>query len=710
MARNARLVSAAVLLIMATAAIRPASAAASPEQEEALLLLRAAIDRNGVLENSWDPAKDPCSWSGISCNTGGQVTGINLQGRNLEGQLPTDSVLWGKLSSVQNINLANNKIDGYLPEQMATAKGLEYLSLRNNSMNSALPATWSSLKNLTGLDLGQNSLFGDLPAVWGSLAGITHLDLSANQFNGKVPSSWGNLSSLAALSLAGNAGMCSASGGGSGGGGGNQIATFYGPCDPSSPVLPGINPDYVPTPATAPVAAPAKAPSPALTPVVAPVPAPVTAPVPAPIAAPVPAPVVAPVPAPVVAPVPAPVLAPAKAPAPAPSVIPPRPTTSTQMDFSVSGISQADFNRKKPQYMAVMGKAGGVDPTWVEVNSTAQAPAAAPSPSRRRLLANTTPVNTTAVQLPPLSLANTLFSNDPSATQSSLQSAVSDGSLARDLSALGMTLDSNSIVYPEESSGGGTNTGAIVGGVIGGVAGVALLAGGGYWLYKKKQGKSGDVPGAAAPGTKQGEAMYTQNPAFDADAAEAGAVPAPKGAATKTTTDNALFNVDDPLSETPRGAGAATGAAAAAGRNELYESKQSQLSEPDRGGYTPSELSQPQSARSRLDSARSGLRSNPTFKPTTDILDSSDEEFADPGNNPMFESARSGTDIMASAQSDLQIDSGRTYDPAHGSSRPAPASARSSLPVSNPMFGTEAGAGGEGRGKTRWLTIQRRNR
>jgi hypothetical protein len=368
------------------------------------------------------------------------------------------------------------------------------------------------------------------------------------------------------------------------------------------------------------------------------------------------------------------------------------------MNFTVSGVTQAEFAKNQAAYKTVMGNAGGVDPEWVDVTATPKLVTESTTGGRRLLQQK--PLSAAAAAsaaAQPLALTNQLFSADPSATMTSLQNAVNDGSLSRQLSALGMTLDSGSVSIsdnPAPSSGGGTNTGAIVGGVIGGVAGLALIGGAAAYAIKKNKSKAGDALPKTATGTKRGAAMYTENPAFD-NAAAAGTtdsgIPQASKSASKTTYDNSAFNAGDPLADTPR---AATGAAVD-GRNELFESKNSQLSEPDQlGGYTPSEMSQPQSARSRLDSARSGLRSNPTFKPTQDILDSDDDDaFADAGNNPMFESARSGTDLMASAQSDLQMDSARTYDTAPGSSRTATvASARSSQPVSNPMFGSDAAA------------------
>ena len=267
---------------------------------------------------------------------------------------------------------------------------------------------------------------------------------------------------------------------------------------------------------------------------------------------------------------------------------------------------------------------------------------------------------------------------------------------------------------PPADGGSSTNVGAIVGGVVGGVALVALVAVVAVIVARRRRGLSGGaIPGGASAGVKSGEAMYTSNPEFDAKDMEAGgtaAVPPLNTAAAVNTSANPMFDargMDSPM-VSARGAAAGGGA----GVNALYDTSQSQLSEPDAalgggGGYTPSDMSAPQSARSRLDSARSGLRSKPELVKNATFQESSDEDdFADAGNNPIYESARSGTDIMATAESDLPLDSARTYDSAPSTSRGGTsqyASARGSVggsalgsargaPASNPMFNADAAA------------------
>ena len=329
-----------------------------------------------------------------------------------------------------------------------------------------------------------------------------------------------------------------------------------------------------------------------------------------------------------------------------------------------------------------MGKAAGVDPSWVNVGATEVT-----GRRRRHLLAGG------------LALTNSIFTSDAANTTSNLQKAVSDGSLAAGLSALGMTLDVNSITY-SDPPGGGAIVGAIVGGVIGGLIGLALLIAVVLYCLKKRKAKmEATLPTAAATGTKTGETMYSGNPTFDGTtvAAPEAAVPKSSQPPPRTTTENAMFDVDM-MGETPK---VATTVGAAAGTNALFDSQQSQLSEPDVNGYAPdaTQAAVPYGAGVTAAAAGvgaaglaaavavggGGMRENVTFKETENILaDSDGEDFADAGNNPMFQS--SGTDLMASAESDLQM-SGSNYGGGGGGGA-ATGAAATAAAAGAPVFAT----------------------
>ncbi|WPT13198.1 Leucine-rich repeat receptor-like serine/threonine-protein kinase BAM2 [Picochlorum sp. SENEW3] len=594
------------------------------DQKESLLLLRAAIDRQGTL--NWSPSTDVCTWEGITCNGANQVITIDLQNKGLQGQLPLDESLWSNLNTLQNINLAQNAISGFVPPQISNVDALEYLSFSGNQLESILPVSWDVLANLKGVDLSGNNLFGDLPEEWSKLTNLEAIDLSENNFTGEIPASWATLPNLAAASFAGNAELCKDNPNA----GDSSIPVFYGPCDPSSPQLPNVNPTYPPVPSPEPAPEPEPEPSPEPSPVPEPSPEPSPEPTPSPAPVPSPAPIS-------------------------------KPSTYIKMKFKGVGLTQEEFASKINEYTTIIANAAQV-PRFIEVSATV-----VENPSRRLLLQSTT-----------LEITNTIFTNTPDETIDNLSAAVDDGSLEEALGSIGLILIPESVEFEEESS---TNVGAIVGGTIGGVVGVALLGGLGWFLYKKKRDaplKAGKV-GNVVQGEKSGTAMYTTNPLADEDddAKETGQVKASTKEEFKTY-DGAAYDADS----TPPMSGRDT-TAAAKGVNPLsLERTGSDLSDPDQTYATPSDTTAPLTARSKLDSARSGLQSEKMYDVPAEIA-SSDEE----GNNPMFESPRTGTTGYDSVQTDLELDSSRRYDTATESAK---TSARTGTGMtSNAMFNAE---------------------
>eukprot|EP00890_Picochlorum_soloecismus_P001491 jgi/Picsp_1/2342/NSC_05805-R1_surface antigen protein 2 len=636
-----RMLSAAcVLLLLGGQQVYGQTTATDSEQQDALLLLRAAIDRKGALVDDWIPSKDVCEWTGITCGANGEVVVIDLQDKGLEGQLPLDEGLWSSLSSVKNINLANNAIDGFLPPQMSAVTSLEYIALRDNNLESVLPVSWESLSSLKGVDLSGNKLFGDLPPEWSQLVELQSVDLSSNQFTGAIPESWNSFPNLVAASLANNEGLCKDNADDTS----TDIPIFYGPCDAESPQLPDVNPTYPP----APVLSPPPAPSPDA---VSPSPV-VESPSPAEDSPP---------PIPILRPPPAQSPSPAEE-SPSPSPEPPvpvpgtRPSTSLELNFIVDGVTETEFYNVQSQFTASIAKAAGVPPEWAEVDEVE-----AVSSSARRLLQDPSSLQT----------YNTIYSNDLDESESMIKASVADGSLAESLREIGMILVPDSVEISQDSSSS-TNVGAIVGGVVGGVCGLILILAVIWFIVKKKKSAplKAEKVGKIVEGQKTGQPMFVENTAFE----ESDDAPKMKESTKEEFKmhQSAAFRSD--VSEgTPRDS--LVGGVA-------MERSQSDLSDADGMVYTPSDVSGAQTSRSRLDSARSGLKSNPAFATPREIADteSSDEEPM----NPMF-AKESVQTARSSAPSDgLEIDSSRRYESANESQK---TSARTGF--SNAFFNAE---------------------
>jgi len=78
-----------------------AQAAIPQAERDALLALYAMTDGDNWINNTgWNDAPDTeCSWYGVSCDAGQNVTGLNLQANNLKGLLPAELINLTHLTS-----------------------------------------------------------------------------------------------------------------------------------------------------------------------------------------------------------------------------------------------------------------------------------------------------------------------------------------------------------------------------------------------------------------------------------------------------------------------------------------------------------------------------------------------------------------------------------------------------------------------------------
>ncbi|KDP35112.1 hypothetical protein JCGZ_10954 [Jatropha curcas] len=108
---------------------------------------------------------------------------LDLSENNLFGYI---SPSIGSMASLKALSLANNKLNGSLPEQgLCKLKNLQELDLSQNSLNGILPPCLRSLKSLRLLDLSFNQLEGNISSSpIPSLKSLEYIDLSHNNFEG----------------------------------------------------------------------------------------------------------------------------------------------------------------------------------------------------------------------------------------------------------------------------------------------------------------------------------------------------------------------------------------------------------------------------------------------------------------------------------------------------------------------------------------------
>ncbi|KAL6659781.1 hypothetical protein ACP70R_002610 [Stipagrostis hirtigluma subsp. patula] len=210
-----------LLLILAVAG--PASAAAAAKSDDAA----AIADLAKALSSpppSWVDGGDICSGKavGITCDSSGRVTVINLADKGLSGTLSSSL---SSLTALTSLQLQGNALTGAVPS-LAGMGSLEQLALERNAFTSLGKDFLQGLTSLTKLSLddlllepwsipdaiagcsslehfiaSNASITGPFPAVLVNLTSLITLRLSYNHLEGGLPAGLAGLSSLQTLQL-----------------------------------------------------------------------------------------------------------------------------------------------------------------------------------------------------------------------------------------------------------------------------------------------------------------------------------------------------------------------------------------------------------------------------------------------------------------------------------------------------------------------------
>ncbi|KAH7858900.1 hypothetical protein Vadar_029197 [Vaccinium darrowii] len=220
----------------------PPSTAQPPHNPEVETLLRWKQSLvTQTIVSSWifnqtngnSSASSPCNWRGISCNTAGNVTGLNLSNTGLQGTL--DHLNFSYFPLLLRLDLRYNQLNGTIPANIGLLSNLVYLDLSINSFSGSIPLSVANLTKVVELDFSQNAIIGELdpllfpgrgsseaktgllslqrllltdnllsgplPSEIGNLADLTLLALVNNSFSGPIPQSLGNLTKITSLYL-----------------------------------------------------------------------------------------------------------------------------------------------------------------------------------------------------------------------------------------------------------------------------------------------------------------------------------------------------------------------------------------------------------------------------------------------------------------------------------------------------------------------------
>ncbi|KAL0286382.1 UNVERIFIED_CONTAM: Receptor-like kinase TMK4 [Sesamum angustifolium] len=151
-----------------------------------------------------------CKWKGISCDSSGKVTSINLASESVSGTLPSEL---NELSSLKSLSLQRNQLSGALP---ALPSSVEGVNLDENSFNSVPSGFLTGLTSLQSFSINNNTdlppweipeglkdsnalisfnasmanIVGEIPDIFDSMVNFQTLRLSYNNMTGWLPVSF----------------------------------------------------------------------------------------------------------------------------------------------------------------------------------------------------------------------------------------------------------------------------------------------------------------------------------------------------------------------------------------------------------------------------------------------------------------------------------------------------------------------------------------
>ena len=147
---------------------------AAEEKAALVALYNATNGPNWTHSDNWLSPEPLSTWHGVTTNTNGRVTRLDLASNGLSGPIPDLS----PLTSLTSLALSFNQLTGSIPD-LSALTNLTGLYLYNNQLTGPFPDL-SALTNLRSLSLAGNPLSGQMPDL-STLTNLRSLALTATQ-------------------------------------------------------------------------------------------------------------------------------------------------------------------------------------------------------------------------------------------------------------------------------------------------------------------------------------------------------------------------------------------------------------------------------------------------------------------------------------------------------------------------------------------------
>ncbi|XP_058111221.1 systemin receptor SR160-like [Magnolia sinica] len=245
------------LLLLLFFSLPSFSSASSSTDGQKLLDFKSTVQNSQPLQD-WQAHRNPCYFTGVTCNNDSRVTSLDLSNLRLDAvftsvssslllldflqtlSLKNTSLTGNLLSATESncsprltgIDLAGNNLSGPISDisSLSSCPALKSLNLSYNSfVYGGSSGRGGPHLHLQSLDLSFNQIFGPdvLPSLFSAVGNelrflnakknrisgsipvsdcpnLVYLDLSSNDFSGKIPSFGGNCRSLRHLNLSSN--------------------------------------------------------------------------------------------------------------------------------------------------------------------------------------------------------------------------------------------------------------------------------------------------------------------------------------------------------------------------------------------------------------------------------------------------------------------------------------------------------------------------
>ena len=223
--RMAWLVGLVGALVLGMPAVGSGQGTVADDRAALEALYDATNGANWSRNDNWKTDEPLGQWFGVSTDSDGRVTRLELNENQLSGTIPGEignltslKYLWlhdnglsgtipaeiGNLTSLLELELSGNQLSGTIPAEIGNLTSLGYLSLSGNQLSGTIPAEIGNLTSLGYLWLDDNQLSGTIPGEIGNLTSLEYLWLHHNGLSGTIPAEIGNLTSLTRLLLFGN--------------------------------------------------------------------------------------------------------------------------------------------------------------------------------------------------------------------------------------------------------------------------------------------------------------------------------------------------------------------------------------------------------------------------------------------------------------------------------------------------------------------------